>query len=161
GGTGAPERHRGDTCRARARCRARDLSVRVEARCRRQGYGNRRPLPDRWATCEDIFLKNKPPALAGGHGQKPPLRLRPSAHLEILGRGLAVAAGNKFVFDGLAFVEGAEARALNGRDVNEHILVAGRGLDEPVTLRRIEPFDGALLHRRSPKSVMNGTWSAS
>src|SRR5262249_28104840 len=38
----------------------------------------------------------------------------------------------------------------DSRDVDEHVLLAGRWTDEPVALSRIEPFDGALLHRLSP-----------
>jgi hypothetical protein len=36
--------------------------------------------------------------------------------------------------------------------MNEHVLIAARRLDEPVALRRIEPLDGAFLHRLSPQS---------
>src|SRR4029077_2277706 len=74
-----------------------------------------------------------------------------SRNFQIFRRGSAAVA-NKFVLDRLALVERAQASALDGRDVYEHILVAGRGLDEPVALGRIEPLDGALLHRLSPKS---------
>src|ERR1700756_379416 len=72
-----------------------------------------------------------------------------SSDLEVFGRGLA-AVGHEFVFDHLAFVEGAETRPLDGGDVDEHVLVPGRRTDEAVALSRIEPFDGALLHRLSP-----------
>src|ERR1700710_3090910 len=34
--------------------------------------------------------------------------------------------------------------------MDEHVLLAGRRLDEPVTLGRVEPLDGAFLHRLSP-----------
>src|SRR5215469_7252092 len=74
-----------------------------------------------------------------------------SRNFQIFRRGSA-AVGNKFVLHRLALVERAQAGALNGRDVNEHILIAGRRLDEPVALGRIEPLDAALLHRLSPKS---------
>src|SRR5581483_1503765 len=36
--------------------------------------------------------------------------------------------------------------------MNEHVLVAGRRRDEPVAFGRIEPLDGAFLHRLSPTS---------
>src|SRR5258707_2976693 len=94
----------------------------------------------------------KGPAEAGGYG-KQARQAWPSRHFEIFRRGLAVAAGHKFELDVLAFVEAGQTRAFNGRDVNEHILVVARRLDESVTLRRIEPFDGARLHRRSPELV--------
>src|SRR5450756_62546 len=34
--------------------------------------------------------------------------------------------------------------------MDEHVLIADRGLDEPITLCRVEPLDGAFLHRLSP-----------
>src|ERR1700724_2068028 len=34
--------------------------------------------------------------------------------------------------------------------MDEHVLIAGHRLDEPITLRRVEPLDGAFLHRLSP-----------
>src|SRR5260370_2887684 len=34
--------------------------------------------------------------------------------------------------------------------MDEHVLLAGHRLDEPITLGRVEPLDGALLHRLSP-----------
>jgi hypothetical protein len=50
----------------------------------------------------------------------------------------------------MAIIERAKAGALDGRDMDEHILVAARRLDEPIALSWIEPLDGALLHRLSP-----------
>src|SRR5262249_42573484 len=41
------------------------------------------------------------------------------------------------------------------RDVNEDVLVACLGPDEPVALSRVEPLDGALLHRRSPGLLLS------
>src|SRR6266540_954092 len=63
--------------------------------------------------------------------------------LEVLG-GRLPAVGDKLVFDHLTLVERAKARALDGRNMNEYVLVAGLRADEPVTLRRIEPLDGAF-----------------
>src|SRR6185436_17732240 len=37
--------------------------------------------------------------------------------------------------------------------MDEHVLVAGRWTDEPVTFGRVEPLDGALLHGRPPQSL--------
>src|ERR1700732_3050909 len=34
--------------------------------------------------------------------------------------------------------------------MDEHVLIAGHRLDEPIPLRRVEPLDGAFLHRLSP-----------
>ena len=72
-----------------------------------------------------------------------------SGDLEVLRGGLA-AIGYELVLDVLTFVERAQSRALHGRDVDEHVLISGRRPDEPVALGRVEPFDGALLHGRSP-----------
>src|SRR5580704_15584270 len=35
--------------------------------------------------------------------------------------------------------------------MDEHVLIADRRLDEPITLCRVEPLDGAFLHRLSPR----------
>src|SRR6266513_2576088 len=72
-----------------------------------------------------------------------------SRDLQVLGRGLA-SIGDELVFDHLTLVEGVEASAFDGRNVDEHVLVSGRWSDEPVALSRIEPLDGAFVHRRSP-----------
>src|SRR5579864_2721190 len=64
------------------------------------------------------------------------------------------AVGHEFVFHGLTFIERAQAGALDGRDMDENVLVAARRFDEPVALGRVEPFDGALLHRLPPQSVL-------
>src|SRR5882762_6245137 len=69
--------------------------------------------------------------------------------LEVFRGGLA-AIFHKVVFDHLIFVEGGESRALDRRDMDEHVLIAGHRLDEPITLGRVEPLDGAFLHRLSP-----------
>src|SRR3954466_6732233 len=34
--------------------------------------------------------------------------------------------------------------------MDQHVLIAGHRLDEPITLGRVEPLDGAFLHRLSP-----------
>src|SRR5436190_2514431 len=39
--------------------------------------------------------------------------------------------------------------------MDEHILVSGRGPNEPVAFSWIEPFDGAFLHRLSPMQSHN------
>jgi hypothetical protein len=69
-----------------------------------------------------------------------------STHFQIVRRLLATVADD-FVFDDLTFVEGAQAGAFDGGDMDEYILAAALGLDESVALRRVEPFDGASRHR--------------
>jgi hypothetical protein len=34
--------------------------------------------------------------------------------------------------------------------MDEDVLIADHRLDEPITLRRVKPLDGAFLHRLSP-----------
>src|SRR5947209_11962863 len=72
-------------------------------------------------------------------------------YFQVFRRGSATVC-NQFVLNRLALVKCAQAGTLDGRNVNEHILVAARRLDEPVALGRIEPLDGALLHRLPPES---------
>src|SRR4051812_34768179 len=83
-------------------------------------------------------------------------RDRPSADvesrltdLEILRGGLA-AVGDELVLDNLPLVQAVQPGTLDRRDVHEHVLVAAIWLDEPVAFGRVEPLDGAFLHRRSP-----------
>src|SRR5689334_8670845 len=70
-------------------------------------------------------------------------------HLEVFRRFLA-PVGNDLVFDGRAFVERAQARPLHGRDMHEHVLAAGLGLNEAVSFGRVEPLHGTCRHCRSP-----------
>src|SRR5262249_18670618 len=79
-------------------------------------------------------------------------RQGPLCDLEVF-RGSFAAVGDEFVLDHLSLVEGAEARTLDGGDMDEHILVSSRRPNEPIALSWIEPFDGAFLHRLSPRSV--------
>src|SRR6201988_771170 len=76
-------------------------------------------------------------------------RDEPSTDFEIF-RGRLAAISDELILDDLPLVESAEAGAFDGRNVHEHVLVPGRGPDEPVALSWIEPLDGALLHRLSP-----------
>src|SRR4051812_9225901 len=71
------------------------------------------------------------------------------SHLEIFRRFLA-AIGNDLVLNVLAFVEGAQSGALDGGDVNEHILATTLRLDKAVTLGRVEPLHSACSHYQSP-----------
>jgi hypothetical protein len=68
-------------------------------------------------------------------------------------RGRLAAIADEFELNHLSLIQGAEPSALNRRDVDEYVLVAIRWMNKPVALGRVEPFDGALLHRLSPKSI--------
>src|SRR3954471_42539 len=70
-------------------------------------------------------------------------------NLEVF-RGAFSAIFHEVVFDHLILVEGGESGTLDRGDMDEHILVSLHRLDEPVTLGRVEPLDGAFLHRLSP-----------
>src|SRR5690606_11794156 len=59
----------------------------------------------------------------------------------------AVTAGFDVEGDLRAILERAQTRALDRRDVDEHVLAAALGLDEAETLRCVEPFHGAIGHR--------------
>src|SRR6185295_11372002 len=74
--------------------------------------------------------------------------------LEILRRGLAPVA-DELVLHDLTFVERAQTGTLHGRDMDEYVLVSSRRPDEPIALGRVEPFDGAFLHGRSPSVSMS------
>src|ERR1700741_32588 len=73
-------------------------------------------------------------------------------NLQVLGRGLA-AIGNLFVFDGLSFIERRETSLLNRRNVNENVLAAIAGLDETITLGRIEPLHRTFSHSRRLRGI--------
>src|SRR4030081_2124012 len=70
---------------------------------------------------------------------------RLASNLEVLSRGLA-AIGNLFVFHRLSFVERGKASFLDGRNMNENVLAAARGLDEPKTFGRVEPLHSTFSH---------------
>src|SRR5713226_9327204 len=72
-----------------------------------------------------------------------------SGNLDVL-RGRFAAILHKVVLNSLIFVEGGEPRTLDGRDMDEHVLIADGRLDEPKTLGRVEPLDGTLRHCVSP-----------
>src|SRR5215469_1087406 len=76
-------------------------------------------------------------------------RDEPSTDLEIF-RGRLAAISDELILDDLPLVESTKTGAFYGRNMHEHVLVPSRGSDEPVALSRIEPLDGALLHRLSP-----------
>ena len=51
-----------------------------------------------------------------------------------------------FVGNLLAFAQRAEASALDGADVHEHVLAAVVGLDEAKALGRVKPLHGSHAH---------------
>src|SRR3954454_9865134 len=71
----------------------------------------------------------------------------PSTDLEIFCRFLA-AVGYDFILNSLPFIEGAQARTFDCRDVNEHILAAALRLNKPVAFGWIEPLHGSCSHCR-------------
>jgi hypothetical protein len=46
----------------------------------------------------------------------------------------------------LAFTQFAEAGAFDGADVDKYVLAAAFGLNESITLLRVEPLHGAVVH---------------
>src|SRR5438132_13545374 len=64
-----------------------------------------------------------------------------------INRGNAAAlALLELVVELLTLAQIVHPRALDGGNVNEHVSAGGVGLDEPVTLLRIEPFDRTGRH---------------
>ena len=77
-------------------------------------------------------------------GSRSPFAVR---DFRMLWLGEAVSAlGDQFVADLLGLVEGRQTSALDGADMDEHVLRAVIRLDEAKTLLRIEPFDFACRH---------------
>src|ERR1700730_6876511 len=69
-----------------------------------------------------------------------------SSNLEIFGRRLAAVADD-FILDLLAFIKRGKSSLLYSRDMDEDVTAAATfGLDEAVTLHRVEPFYCALCH---------------
>src|SRR5208282_3076822 len=66
--------------------------------------------------------------------------------LQISRRGFALLALFELEADLLAFVERADAGFLHGGDVDEHVLAAAFGLNEAVSLLRVEPLDRTHRH---------------
>src|SRR5471030_703607 len=65
--------------------------------------------------------------------------------LEVHGRRPA-ALGGDLVGDLLALVQTVHSRALDGADMDEHVLAAFVRLDEAETLGGVEPLDGSFGH---------------
>src|SRR6516164_2324687 len=67
--------------------------------------------------------------------------------LQILGRRLSgLAINHNLERNTLAFTQLTQAGALDGTDMDEHVLAAAFRLDKSVTLLRVEPFDGSVAH---------------
>ena len=88
-----------------------------------------------------LAQKQKPPASCRGETilERTSGRLTNLRDLQVLSRGLA-AIFNELIFDGLVFVQGGEPGTLDRGDMDEHVLIADSGLDEPITLGRVEPL---------------------
>src|ERR1700745_3741440 len=65
--------------------------------------------------------------------------------LQIYRRLLTTVALN-LVLNGLSFVERRQSGTFDGTDMYEHIFAAALRLNEPITLRWIEPFHSAGSH---------------
>jgi hypothetical protein len=90
------------------------------------------------------------------------VRLKELPDLQVLCRLLA-AICNYLVFDRRTLVESAEARTLDCRNMHEHVFAAALRLDEPVSLRGVEPLHNACRHvslqMMSSPPVANSTTS--
>jgi hypothetical protein len=54
----------------------------------------------------------------------------------------------------LPFIQARQAGPFDGRDVNEDVIAAVLGLDEPVSRSRIEPLHRAARHRSSVSKII-------
>src|SRR5919112_467011 len=91
---------------------------------------------------------------SGGTASRAELRAhKPSGALrglEVDRGGLAVALiGLELEGDLLALAQAADARALDGADMDEHVLAAAVRLDEAVALGLVEPLHRSRLHGTS------------
>ena len=68
---------------------------------------------------------------------------------QIFGGRLATVA-HFFVAHLGTLIEAAQSRFFDGRDVHEDILAAAVGLNESISLGRVEPFHSTCRHVRSP-----------
>src|SRR5262249_35138298 len=72
-----------------------------------------------------------------------------STDLKVVRRLLAAITDN-LIFDRLTLVERTKAGTLDSGDMDEHVSAAVLGLNEPIALGRVEPFDSASSHHRPP-----------
>jgi hypothetical protein len=68
-----------------------------------------------------------------------------STDLQIVCRLLTAITYN-LVFDRLPLIERTKTGTFDSGDMDEHIFAAALGLNESITLRRVEPFDSAYSH---------------
>src|SRR5262249_13816417 len=68
-----------------------------------------------------------------------------STDLDIIGR-LLTAITDNLIIDRLTLIERSKAGTFDSGDMDEHVSAAVLGLNESITLRRVEPFDGAGSH---------------
>jgi hypothetical protein len=66
--------------------------------------------------------------------------------LYAVGRGLPVVTGNELILDLLAFVQGPDAGALQGGNMNKYVLAAVGGLDEAIAFAGVKPLYGSYRH---------------
>ena len=78
-----------------------------------------------------------------------------SHHHQVRRQLPSVPALGQFVLDLLVVLEALEAGALDGADVDEHVLAAVVGRDETVALGRVEPLHRSGRHRLRP-SIPSG-----
>jgi hypothetical protein len=81
----------------------------------------------------------------------PGLRKRNPGHelhgLQIFsGRLASLAVHHDFEGNALTLPQLAEAGAFDGTDMDEYVLTTALGLNETITLLRVEPFHGTVVH---------------
>jgi hypothetical protein len=86
-------------------------------------------------------------ARQAGDGSSGKLRAKLPGEFEVLGCFLA-AVHHDVERDVLTFGQCRQSGAFDGGNVDEHILAAVAPRDKALSLRGIEPFDNALVHRR-------------
>ncbi len=62
------------------------------------------------------------------------------------GRLAGLAVHHDFEGNALTFPQLAEAGAFDGADMDKHVLTTTLGLDESITLLRVEPLHGTVVH---------------
>src|SRR5258707_4643144 len=103
------------------------------------------------ASLEEATINKKPRLCRRGRVLSAPDWMRKSGDLQVACRRASGAlVSDNLIGDLLPFVEFAEPRALNGADMDKHVLAAVVRLDETKAFRCVEPFDGSRSHRCSP-----------
>src|SRR5690606_37849665 len=107
-----------------------------------------------WCCWRGIHSRKVTRRLYKRKGRAPPSERAPQKLHSMMSGGGQVIGGrlagplvlDDLVVDLLAFIETVEARALNSRDVNEHVRPTLVGLDESIALLTVEPLDGTCCH---------------